>query len=316
MRDNRTVYCLVKKALYQTVIAWNKQCFMLCNKHDKGKYWVIKPNNPDTGLFSYFNLFLPQILMAETLGCIPVIDMQSRKNTYLEAEQVGKVNAWEFFFNQPKGVGLNEIQIEKIADKKCTPFRPGPYSGRAFYDDLYGDKTFWRKFVSKEIKVRDSLRKQTEDWWNNAFSKNERVLGVLCRGTDYLRLKPTGHAKQPEPMQCVEKTKELMREWNCNRVYLSTEDKDILALFQRELPETITFFEKEYVKDSGNGYVTQVHFNRTEDARKQGEEYLTQILILSKCTCLLAGPCGGTIGAELFTRGFEKEYIWDLGVYS
>jgi len=306
----------IKRIVYNCSLSWKKEIIKLEQKKIRGKYWIIKPDNPDTGLFSYFNLFLPQILMAEALGCTPVIDMQSVKTTYLEVEQVGEANAWEFFFAQPKGVGLNDIQIENVADKQCKPFRSGPYSGRAFYDDLYGDKTFWRRFVSREIKVRDSILKQTEDWWSNTFPSEDRVLGVLCRGTDYLRLKPTGHAKQPEPMQCVEKTKELMREWNCSRVYLSTEDKDILALFQRELPGVITFFEKEYVQDSGNGYVTQVHFDRAEDARKQGEEYLVQILILSKCTCLLAGPCGGTIGAELFTKGFEKEYIWDLGVYS
>ncbi len=292
-----------------------KWLFILKRNKTKTKYYVIKPQNQETGLFSYFNLFLPEILMAKTAGWIPVVDMQTIKTPYLDINEVGKRNAWEAYFFQPGGKSFADIDTEEVIDSNDKPYRNGPYSGRAFYEDWYGDKTFWRRFVAKEIRVQNNIIELAEAWWKHNNNALEKVLGVLCRGTDYLRLQPTGHARQPEPRQCIKKTKELMELWNCSKIYLSTEDESILRMFQAEFTDCLCFYNKEYAKDSGEGYVTQIHYDRIDDARKQGEEYLIQILLLSKCNCLLAGACGGTIGAELFTKGFEKEFIWDLGVY-
>ncbi len=307
---------IVKRVLFSGIRLFKKITFLRKSKKSKGKYYVIKPDNTETGLFSYFNVFLPQMLMAKTAGWSPIVDMQNVNNTYLEPSQIGKENAWEFYFEQDRGLQLKNIEGEKIVNKSFEPFRNGPYSGRAFFENWYGEKTFWRKYVAKEIVVRREILNSVNSWWAKSTRDNDRVLGVLVRGTDYLRLKPTGHARQPEPEQCVKKTKELLKTWNCNRVYLCTEDQQILDLFESEFNNQIIFYNKPYVLDTGNGYVTQVHFDRLDDKKKQGEEYLIQILLLSRCTCLLAGPCGGTIGAELFTKGFEREYIWDLGLYS
>ena len=307
---------IVKKFLFSCVTIFKEIAFLIKSKRSKGKFYVIKPDNTETGLFSYFNIFLPQMLMAKTAGWIPVVDMQNVKNTYLEQSQVGKENAWEFYFEQNQDFKLEDIAPKRIINESFEPFRNGPYSGRAFFEDWYGEKTFWRKYVAKEISVRRDILNSVNGWWTKSIRDNDRVLGVLVRGTDYLKLKPTGHARQPEPEQCVLKTKELLKEWDCNRVYLCTEDYHILELFKSEFKNRLLFFSKPYVVDVGNGYVTQVHFDRLDDKKKQGEEYLIQILLLSRCTCLLAGPCGGTIGAELFTNGYEQEYIWDLGLYS
>ncbi len=306
----------LKKLVYICRIGWKKVIFCFLSKTDRGKYYIIKPDNYETGLFSYFNLFLPQIMLAKTAGWIPVIDMQNEKNTYLEQHQIGELNAWEFYFEQPGHTSIKEISEDNCVSNFFKPFRSGPYSGRAFYEDWYGEKTFWRRFVSEEVCVKPDILKHVAGWWSKTFKEEDRVLGVLCRGSDYLRLKPTGHARQPEPEQCIEKTKELMKVWNCNKVYLSTEDERILQLFRKELENGLFYYDKAYIKDPGTGYVTQVRLDRFDDARKQGEEYLIQILILSKCNALLAGACGGTIGAELFSKGYEREFIWDLGLYS
>lgn len=48
----------------------------------------------------------------------------------------------------------------------------------------------------------------------------------------------------------------------------------------------------------------------------EGLEYLSQIIILSRCDCFVAGLTSGTIGAMLLTNGYEYSYIFDLGLYS
>jgi len=140
-------------------------------------------------------------------------------------------------------------------------------------------------------------------------------LGVLCRGTDYLKLRPTGHPIQPSIEMTVKKAKELMGKWSCNRLYLCTEDSACVSAFRDAFEVELAYIDRNYVGDTGTDFVTRVHFERDADARLQGYEYLLQIMILAKCDCLLAGACGGSIGAELLSDGYKQEYIWNLGQY-
>ena len=39
------------------------------------------------------------------------------------------------------------------------------------------------------------------------------------------------------------------------------------------------------------------------------------MLLLSDCSCLLAGNVGGAHGAMLMSRGYEYRYVFDLGMY-
>ena len=45
-------------------------------------------------------------------------------------------------------------------------------------------------------------------------------------------------------------------------------------------------------------------------------EYLSSLVILSNCTDLVAGNCGGTEFAVLYTAGYRNKYIFNKGLYS
>lgn len=280
-------------------------------------YCRIHCDNPDTGLFSYVNLFLAEFYTAEKQGWIPVADMQFFKSPYLRDEQLGQINAWDFYFQQPGSTNLDMIaSSNNVVEVSCGESDYGPYAGAAFFDDRYGEKSFWRDYAKKHLLIKDSIRNQVENWYRTVFANEDRVLGILCRGTDYLRLRPTGHPIQPSVEMMLDKAENLVNEWKCNKLYLCTEDGEIIDSFQHRFRNKVIFYNREYVKDTGTDYVTKVRFDRDDDARLQGEEYLIQILLLTKCTCLLAGACGGTVGAEILSNGYEHEYIWDLGKYN
>lgn len=279
-------------------------------------FFVIQCDVGQVGLFSYVNLILSKMNVAIRLGWIPVIDMQTYPSTYLENQYVGVRNAWEYYFQQPCGSALMaafESDNRMKADDDWT--EQGPYSAMVFYEDKYGEKTYWRDFVHKYLRIQPEIQNKVDLWCGYHWKKDERVLGVLCRGTDYLSLKPSMHPIQPNPSDVVLKTEELLQKWNCDSIYLSTEDQTILDLFKNAFGDRLNYLERPYVENVGKEPVTQVDFHRKDDRRIQGEEYLTQVLILSRCTCLLAGQCGGTLGAELFSDGYEEEMVWDLGRY-
>ena len=75
------------------------------------KYLILKKESSDGGyfgLFAYYISFASEIEYALANGMIPVVDMQNYKSSLLKDDEVGKVNAWEKFFEQPCGVGLEE----------------------------------------------------------------------------------------------------------------------------------------------------------------------------------------------------------------
>lgn len=279
-------------------------------------YCIIHCDNADTGLFSYVNLMLAEINRALEVGWIPVIDMQNYPSPYLEDGKLHAENVWEYYFVQPAKINVDEAKNSgNYLEITCGKSGFGPYSGNAFFTDKYGEKSYWRKIAQKYLLPNSAVMNDANEWYRKHFRREEKVLGVLCRGTDYLKLRPTGHPIQPSIEMTEKKAKELMKKWSCNRLYLCTEDSVCVDSFRDTFGTELVYVDRKYVGDTGTDFVTRVRFERDDDARLQGYEYLLQILILAKCDCLLAGACGGSIGAELLSDGYEQEYIWNLGQY-
>lgn len=61
------------------------------------------------GLISFHNSALYSIRYALDKGYIPVIDYQNYKNIYLTEDKFGKENSWEYYFDQPSGYNIEDI---------------------------------------------------------------------------------------------------------------------------------------------------------------------------------------------------------------
>jgi hypothetical protein len=146
----------------------------------------------------------------------------------------------------------------------------------------------------------------------------KRVLGVLCRGTDYLLKKPSGHPRQPDPIEVINMAKKIMDEKNCSHLYLATEDEEIYTVFKRHFGgRLLVNSQKRYRTNELNNlqYISQIQDRRRRDKFFSGLEYLSSLNILSKCSCFIGGRTAGTIGVYLMTGGFDYDYTWDRGFY-
>ena len=72
-------------------------------------YYVMRPNIEECGLATTIRCVLSHAKYAAENGYRLVMDYQNRKNPYLMPEEVGKVNAWEYYFHQPCDVSLSDI---------------------------------------------------------------------------------------------------------------------------------------------------------------------------------------------------------------
>ena len=287
-------------------------------KTPRGKIIYIARRNVDNvGLFSYFITFLGEIAFADRNGMLPVIDMQTWPNTYLYDNETGKVNAWEYYFEQPAGISIEEALKgdNTIIIANDTIHDWPEISAKLFRKETY-KLDYWRSVCKKYIRLTQPVLEKLERM--TAKYQDRKILGVLVRGTDYAALKPKGHPIPPTAEQAIAKTKEAMTEHDFDAVYLATEDKNIMLKFHEAFGEKLLLPESDYINYDYDKpkYLSQIQTSREKDKYLRGLEYLVSMLFLSRCAGFITSITSGSVGLMCFTeRDFEYLYVFDLGVY-
>ena len=240
--------------------------------------------------------------------------MKNYPNTYLFPDEVGRINSWEYYFEQPGGISLEDaLSSRKYIMSRDTALHGYPRTMNLASNE--DERKYWRELCRKYIRftrpVLDRVEAMTQKY------SGMKILGVLVRGTDYVAMKPKGHGIPPTAEQAIAKASEIMTEKGFDSVYLATEDKNILAKFQAAFGEKLLLPEADYLDYDYDArkYLSYVSSNRKNDKYLRGMEYLVSMMFLGKCNGLIGSYNNGTTAALLFSDGFEYLYVFDLGVY-
>lgn len=284
-------------------------------------FYIYGQDDDRGGLWWTINKVLMHIGYAVDKGYIPVVDMQNYYSQYQNEGDLHNINTWERFFKQPCGYTLNDIKNSRniiIASKIAAPQDFYLMGNQNFYDNP-AKLAYFRTLFKNYIFFNNNVQGYLDDLVKNKLGSN-RVLGVLCRGTDYLKLKPKGHPVQPDPNDVINKCKEIATMKDCSHVFLATEDKNILESFKIAFKDKLIYLEQERASQEqldGNVYLASVYRNRNCDKYEMGLNYLAAIYLLSKCSCFIGGRTGGTKGVLLLRnqQDFDYTYIYNLGIY-
>lgn len=278
-------------------------------------FYIIRRRDLYCGLFSLFITNLQRIDDAIKQGYIPVIDMQNDFNIYLSEDKIGIENAWEYYFKQPMGYSLDDIVHSRnvIIGSGAVP-EMFPYLDIKFLTGESGELEYWRQQVRRYISLNETAKKRVEEECHRLFTVDDKVLGVKCRGTDYANGKPKNHPIQPTPEQALAKADAIMREHNCTKVFLATEDAAFYELFSAHFGDRLIANKTSYMQYQG-GSMGKEEYEGHDSAYESGMEYLITTMLLAKCDCLCAGCVSATVGALLLTEGYEYVYLFDLGIY-
>lgn len=296
---------------YKTHILVNQE-----EQSQKGRKYYIIRREDKAGIFSYIQTTIGQIIYAKEHNMIPIVDMKNVPNSYLEENEIGKYNAWEFYFKQICNADLDEVyrsgnyEISKDnnIDLRRTPGMNGLYQKRAYY------------FFANMYQHYVVFNKETEDYCKRELKeilqgRECATLGVLVRGTDYKYA--IGHEKQPELEEVIQTVKKILdKHLQFQYIYLATDEQRTEDRFRQEFPGIVLVNKRTYFDqfDFSNQLLADVRVNRSRDKYYRGLEYLSSINILSKCGGLCAGLCGGTYGAYYMNQGKYKLFkYWNLG---
>lgn len=284
---------------------------------DRRNIYIIAVSHATDGFAAIVKHTISHIIYAVHNNMIPIVDLKHYKNPYFKDGREYKDNVWEYFFSQPYGISLEDIKEEDnvfisyntfATNKACSfPVSKLPISPQ---DPLIAE---YKKYLNFNSEIKTYLNNEFE----NKIGSEKNVLGIICRGTDYFSLQPYCHPIQPKPQDIIIKTKQLLKEYNIDKIYLATEDDNIYKMFIDQFGDIIipnTQFK--YSDIPPKKYLSQIKVNRPNHHYTLAKEYLLSLYILSKCKYFIGGRTSGTSLVYLMTDGFDYEYIWELGYYN
>ena len=193
---------------------------------------------------------------------------------------------------------------------------PIPHEAMAFFENRDGILSEWGMLIKLGLlKVKPALVQEISAVRQKMFAPDEKVLGVLLRGTDYVAEQPYEHPIPPPVEFAASIVFDKLQEWNCNKIFLATEDKNIVQIFKQSFGDFCVTFDRKYVDYKPRQTISLVRIARPNDYFQQGKDYLTQMVLLSMCNSFVAARCSGSTAVMMLADKFEHTYFFNLGRY-
>lgn len=282
--------------------------------------YVIRRQPPGAGLFSNMNHVLQGLLYSEKHKYQPSVDMANYWTLYSQSRPyMRSQNAWEYFF-QPIG----DISLEQIYDSGNVILSKG---NRIMENHWIVDKglrfTYDREKIqelhevySRHIKLNDfSIRlldriKEYLDW------SPESTLGTFYRGTDYLRIEPRGHPRQPIKNDFVSQVLVRANRNDLSRVFIATDETAIREDLESRLKDKAVrnFRNYDFLKLLIPNNRLLCKYPEKNIVNTFG--YLCEVYLLSECESFVGTLANGSVIAHIINGGkYAHPEIFDLGNY-
>ncbi len=279
-------------------------------------FYIVRRADNSIGLFSFYVTALAHIKYAIDKGFIPIVDMCNYRNGYLDKKLEGKKNSWEYYFYQPCGYDVNQAYKAKnlILGDMLYESMDVPNAEIVFLNNDNGTLDTWREIAKKYAVVRNDIQIAADKLYETLI-RHRKCLGVTVRGTDYVALKPAGHPIMPSTDTVICDAERMLSEYNCQCLYLTTDDSRIIKAFKTHFEEKCVVYERKLIDYTGGRIMDNLNKECPEQAKASGRDYLLSIMLLAKTDVLLAGRPSSLVGCEIMSSGWEAQHLYDLGYY-
>lgn len=276
--------------------------------------YLIKPDYQDgvEGLLSLIHKQVIYIDYAKQKGYIPYVDWKNYMTQYYN----GIDNVWEYFFMQPSEITEEEVYSCKNVYLSGWTFNNINPLG-LFEKDIFFDKEIEKKsydLLFNNLRFSNEVLKVVETEAQNIDI--DKCIGVYVRGTDYVRLKPSGEYIQPNVRQVEEQIIKFVNKYNAP-IFLVTEDGEIYDSLVIRFGKSIRTVSYDSFIYNYDGKDVLSKSNVLEANKKlRGQRYLVKMILLSKCKYLISSITQGSKFSYALNGGkYIDEYIFNLGLY-
>lgn len=267
----------------------------------------------DLNLLANYSYAVSHIAYAKERGWIPIIDQLHYPVYNKEDGPInGTENPWEYFWRQPWDVTLEEVyQSKHVVLSKRSWYAPG---NPEYSIEAHQDKTQITKYhtLMEEAPLNDVVRQYKESCKSKIFPTHGKVIGVPMRNGGHSRSSPyhaPGHPIQPEREELADIVGQRLKEWGADYVFLTTEENDNIAFFQRRFPNQIIYLPRE--RYNGWRIFTKEYPNPLYKSGKRYQtslDYLVEMELLADCDALIGSITSG-LRYAIFRNGGRYEHL-------
>ena len=171
--------------------------------------------------------------------------------------------------------------------------------------------------------IAGGFKREMDEYYNAVFGE-KKALGVLIRGSDYITTGLSGLRKMATVEQMTPKIRQWMEDYGYEKLFLATEDADILSAMRKEFGKKLVALSQERltVKNLRSGQIISDYEkeNNGKDYAAKLEDttinYFYALYILSRCNAFIcSGQCNGWDNVLSLNDGkFERSYKFTVGV--
>lgn len=278
---------------------------------------VIRRDDQGAGLFAHFAANLGWMRWAiEKRGLLPYVDMRRVPNAFNRGA-VLPFNPWECFFRQCSDCSEADfLQASRVYETPTTGMVPDwPRCDPSLMQEGNPEMLAWRRFVQENLRVTPEMLALADNRQRELFGNDDRILGCLFRGTDYVRMKPKWHPIQPTVEQAIADAREMCRRFDLHKVFLATEDASIVEAFRAAFGARLVTNQTQMPNYASGFLMSSGAMGDGESTLAMNRQYMVSVLLLARSRFFLAGCASGAVGALLLSPGYEHCHVYNLGVY-
>lgn len=341
---NHTGIKLAKKRLilcYELFSKGGEQSTSYGEKNPDITFYVLRPyyylqrnelTQNVSNLLTHYYRTLQNLAYAIENNWIPVVDWENY-GPFPHQENYpvhGTKNCWEYYWNQPSEYSLEEVYQSKNVILSTQNTRDNQYVPSIFFSPKLQEQaedyaTRCPKY-DRYISLNPEVAQYIQEKQNALFPSGARILGVAVRGTSYgvestLKgmAKADGHPKQPTEAKLIQMIRQFMLEWDMDYAFITCEFAPLIEDIRKALGDKIIYLpRKRYDKPPKRGDVEKNLDPLYVPGQKYQTnlDYLTEMVLLARCTSLLAAMSSGTRAAIIWNGGhYENMRIIESGLW-
>lgn len=242
-----------------------------------------------SGFFSNYFYVMGHIINAKERGLKCVIDMKNYRTCYSEDTMIdGTANAWEYYFEQPCGITLEDAYASGNYILSSDMYQFGKVPNYAVDGGVFPDKVMVENLmpvIQENMKIKqnivDDADKVSSDWTGSS------VLGVHVRGTDMKHF--PGHPVPPSVEEYMEEVDRCLAATHYDKIFLCTDEEPAIKAFENKYGDMVVKSDAFRSTDGSALHTTRGNAGRENHRYRLGLEVLTDAILLSRCTALVCG---------------------------
>lgn len=141
-----------------------------------------------------------------------------------------------------------------------------------------------------------------------------KILGAFLRGTDYVKLRPSGHHIQPTVEELMGKVSEFLEQYpDIKAIYVVTEDAGYYQRLRERFGGLVFSSDDVFVNAEAEDWLAE---SLKDDPYERGLRYLHRLLLLERCDYLVTSLAAGSeYVLDMAGDHYQEKYVFDLGRY-